>query len=326
MLEMLGTIGPMFLIILTGFAAGFVRRFRAAAPNLNGFVFYFALPTFIYTAMVTAPPIGSFPVPAFLIPVVVTGLLAVGLYYVTRSAGSASKPMAAPTSLAGSFGNVGYFGIPISIGVIGPEAGVAAGIVHMIHNALFMNGYPLVRTAVNAAATSEGAPVGFSQLWRERLWPIVKRALLLNPVFLFIALALLVVFTALEMPAFFNEPVAMLGQTAVPLALFCVGLALHPALEGVRSGGVPVTPIALGTGAKLVILPLLTWTAVLPFYDHLGPVWAGVLIVLAATPSSTTVFLFSEEYDGDGRLAAAILVLSTALSLVTLPLVAEFLL
>ncbi len=38
------------------------------------------------------------------------------------------------------------------------------------------------------------------------------------------------------------------------------------------------------------------------------------------------MFLFSEEYDGDGRLAAAILVASTALSLITLPLIAELLL
>lgn len=36
--------------------------------------------------------------------------------------------------------------------------------------------------------------------------------------------------------------------------------------------------------------------------------------------------LLSEEYDGDGRLAASILVVSTVLSLLTLPLVAEFML
>ena len=82
----------------------------------------------------------------------------------------------------------------------------------------------------------------------------------------------------------------------------------------------------MGTAVKLLILPLLTWAAVLPFYDQLGPVWAGTLIILAATPSSTTVFLFASEYEGDGRLAASILVVSTAFSLLTMPLVAEFML
>lgn len=326
MLEMLAVIGPMFLVVLVGFAAGFIRRFRDAAIHLNAFIFYFALPTFIYTAMVTAPPLGAVPPSVFVIILVVTPALSVALYFLCRVFGAASRTGAAPTALAGSFGNVGYFGIPISIGIIGPEAGLAAGIVHMTHNIFFMNAYPLVRTAVNASAAADGAPQGLGDLWRTRLWPIVKRAVLLNPVLLFMVLALTVVFTPLQMPELFDEPVAMLGGTAVPLALFCVGLALHPALEGIRSGGVPLAPIALGTAAKLAVLPLLTAVAVLPFSAQLGPVWAGALIVLAATPSSTTVFLFSQEYDGDGRLAAAILVASTGLSLITLPLVAEFLL
>lgn len=37
------------------------------------------------------------------------------------------------------------------------------------------------------------------------------------------------------------------------------------------------------------------------------------------------MFIFSEEYDGDGRLAAAILVAGTLASIVTIPLVAGFL-
>ncbi|WP_245554935.1 AEC family transporter [Nesterenkonia alba] len=322
---MLTVIAPMFLLIVVGFGAGFVGRFRQAAGHLNAFVFYFALPSFIYTTMVSAPPLGSFPAVGLLIPLTLTPLLAVGLYLLCRAVGR-WRDHAGPASLAGTFGNVGYFGIPISVGVLGPEAGLVAGLVHTAHNVFFMNAYPMVRTAVHASRASSGRPQNLRQLWRERLWPILRRAVLLNPVLGFILLALLTVFTPVQMPALFNEPVEMIGQTAVPLALFCVGLALHPALAGVRSGGAPAAPVIFGATAKLLILPVITWAAVLPFYDQLGPVWAGVLIIMAATPSSTTVFLFAEEYDGDGRLAAAILVLSTALSLVTLPVVAEFIL
>lgn len=325
MLEMLAVVAPLFTLILVGFAAGFATRFRAASTHLNSFVFYFGLPAFIYTAMVTAPPIDRFPLVVPLIVVVVTAALAVVLYVLCRSLLKHPGRLAAPTSLAGSFGNVGYFGIPVSIGVIGPEAGLAAGVVHMIHNIMFLNGYPVVRTAVGAAADGQQTR-GFAQLWRHRIWPIIRRSLLLNPMFLGIGMGLLVALTPVSMPDLIDEPVSILGATAVPVALFCVGLALHPALEGVRSGGVPLIPIAMGTAAKLLILPGLTWLAVLPFYDQLGPVWAGVVIILAATPSSTIVFLFSEEYDGDGRLAAAILVASTAGCLVTMPLIAEFML
>ncbi|WP_150462372.1 AEC family transporter [Nesterenkonia ebinurensis] len=325
MVEMLTVIAPLFAIILLGFGAGFAPRILAASGHLNAFVFYFALPCFIYTAIISAPPVGHFPWVMPLIVLVVTPALAIGLYCLCRALGGLSRDLAAPVSLAGSFGNVGYFGIPISIGVLGPEAGLTAGVVHMVHNIFFMNGYPLVRTAVRTREL-EGAAASFGELWRRQLWPILRRGLVLNPVFWFMGLSLLVVLTPLSMPQLFDEPVAMLGTTAVPLALFCVGLALHPALQGVRSGAVPVLPIGFGTAAKLLILPAATWLAVLPFSDQLGPVWAGTLIILAATPSSTTAFIFSETYDGDGRMAAAVLVATTAVSLLTLPLVAAVLL
>ena len=325
MYEMLSVVAPLFLIILLGFAAGFAERFRAATPYLNAFVFYFALPAFLYTAMTQAPEVESVPWLMPLIVLTVTPALSVGLYYLCRRIGGATGAGAAPASMAGTFGNVGYFGIPISIGVLGPEAGLAAGLVHMVHNIFYMNGYPLVRTVATTRGTA-GRARGFGQLWRSRIWPVLRRGVLLNPMFAAIALALLVAFGDVSVPALIDEPLTLMGSTAVPLALFCVGLALHPALEGVRSGGVPLTPIVLGTLVKLLVLPVITWVAALVFYDQLGPLWAGTLVILAATPSSTTAFLFSSEYDGDGRLAAAILVASTGFSLVTLPLVAEFLL
>ncbi|MGJ9371745.1 AEC family transporter [Nesterenkonia sp. CF4.4] len=349
MLEMLAVIGPMFLVIGVGFAAGFVPRFLSSRDHLNGFLFYFALPTFIYTAMVTAPPTAGFPWLAVAVVAVVTPLVSIGLYYGSHLLGARGREGAASTSLAGSFGNVGYFGIPVAISVFGPEAGLAAGIVHMLHNLIYLNGYPLVRTIVaaraeqsdaaeQAAADSPDSPSpgpgsrraaktdGIGHLLRTQIGPILKRALLLNPVFIAMALALLVVFTPLGLPAMINESVSLLGQTAVPLALFCVGLALHPAIEGIRSGGVPKRLIVLGTLGKILLLPVLTWLAVLPFYDQLGPVWAGTLIIIAAMPSSTTVYVFAQQYEGDGRLAASILVTSTLACLLTLPLLAELLL
>lgn len=331
MLEMLTTIAPMFLILVVGFLAGFSSRFRAAQSGLNAFVFYFGLPAFIYSAVSSAPAMPGIPFGALLLAVGVTTGLSVVVYLCAQLMGSQAKRGAAPTSLAGTFGNVGYFGIPISISTVGPEAALAAGLLHLVHNIIYMTGYPLVRTAVrvrSAAAEPEGSgrSTDFGIVWRRRLWPIVRRAVLFNPVALAMLLAFLSATTGFEAPQVADEAVHMLGGTAVPVALFAVGLAMHPALEGIRSGGVPKRAIALGTAAKIIILPLLTWAAVLPLYDHLGPVWAAVLVIMAAMPSSTTVFLFSEEYDGDGRLAAAILVFGTLLSLLTIPLVAEFLL
>ncbi|GAB3189087.1 AEC family transporter [Nesterenkonia suensis] len=326
MLSMLMTIAPMFVVLVVGFLAGFATRFRQAQGALNAFVFYFGLPAFVFSAVVDAPLGHGFPVGAVIIAAVVTLALSAATYGVALLLGPRAREGAAPTSLAATFGNVGYFGIPITLSAVGPEAALAAGIIHLVHNMIYMTGYPVVRTVSGAAAGAgaSGASGDFRSVWRRRLWPIVRRAVLVNPVALSMAAALLLVLTPLGLPGVITESVDMVGQTAVPLALFAVGLAMHPAVEGIRSGGVLKRSIVLGTVVKILALPLLTWLAVLPFLDHLGPVWAMTLILMAAMPSSTTVFIFSEQYDGDGRLAASVLVATTVLSVVTLPLIAEF--
>lgn len=247
MIEMLGVIAPLFVLILLGFAAGFATRFREAIPYLNAFVFYFALPCFIYTSITAAPSVGSFPLAVPLIVLTVTPALAVGLYYLCRGLGGLSKDLAAPVSLAGSFGNVGYFGIPISIGLLGPEAGLTAGIVHMVHNIFFMNGYPLVRTAVLTRAR-EGSAGSFGELWRGQLWPILRRGLLLNPVFWFMVLSLVVVLTPFGMPDLFNEPVAMLREHSGSAGPVLCGAGPSSSFAGVRSGAVPLLAVGIGTG------------------------------------------------------------------------------
>lgn len=52
---------------------------------------------------------------------------------------------AAPLSLASTYGNVGYFGIPMTIALLGNDAAVPAVLVHLLHNFVFLVGYPLLR-------------------------------------------------------------------------------------------------------------------------------------------------------------------------------------
>lgn len=61
----------------------------------------------------------------------------------------------------------------------------------------------------------------------------------LNPMVAAIAAGLLVNTTPLHTPPVLSSSVGGLGQAAVPIALFSVGLALHAALAGVHEGSVP---------------------------------------------------------------------------------------
>ena len=50
-----------------------------------------------------------------------------------------------PIVLGATFGNVGYMGVPIALALIGPQAGLACGVIQLLHNVVFLSGYPIMR-------------------------------------------------------------------------------------------------------------------------------------------------------------------------------------
>lgn len=322
MSAILTTLAPFFVILLIGFTVSFSPRFRDSQRPLNTFVFYVALPCFVFSSVSSAPISAGLPFLAVLIAGGLAITLAVMTYYSCRLMGRKSRDNAAPTSLAATFGNMGFLGIPMAVGVFGSEAAFPASILHLTNSLIFMSGYPLVRTLVEGERLSTLKGLN-SRFLRSVFWfPI--RSVIGNPVALSLGGALTVRALPLPVPAILSDPVSLLGQAAAPVALFALGLTLVPAFEGIRSGGVLKKYIVLGTGVKLLLLPATTWLVVFSAQDHLGPVWSVTLVLMASMPSSTTVFVFSQQYDGDGRLAAGILVTGTILSAITIPLVMEF--
>ncbi len=312
MADTLVVIGPLFLVLLVGFGAGYVERFRHAEPALNGFVFYFALPAFLFEAVASAP-IGDGVPPAFFgIAVVVTLVTWALAYGGARLLAPGCSAEAAPLSLGAAYGNVGYFGVPIVVSVLGPDAALAAAFGQLVHNLLFMVGYPLIRSV---AARSDDP--------RERLtatlWRVSTRALLLNPVALGVAAGVGAGYGNIELPAVVGDSVGLLGQAAIPAALFAVGLTLRPALAGIRSGGVPVGGVLGASAVKVVVSPLLTWGAAWLLRGEPLDVWSATLVLMSAMPTSATAFILSQEYDGDGRLVAATIVATSAAAVVSIP-------
>ncbi|MBM3223863.1 MAG: hypothetical protein FJZ47_08695 [Candidatus Tectomicrobia bacterium] len=71
---------------------------------------------------------------------------------------------------------------------------------------------------------------------------------------------------------------------------------------------------------KLCLQPLLVWLlAALVF--HLPPLWSQVVTVLAALPTAANAYLFAQRYRVGIGTAAAVAVVSTAASCVTLTIV-----
>lgn len=308
---------PFFLILGLGAATSYTKRFAGTEPAINAFVFWIALPAFLFDAIARTDPAAGVPPLFLLLAAGVTIVITVGAYALAHLTPVFRRVGPAQFSLAAGYGNVGYLAVPIVIALVGSDAALAVAIGQLLHNLVFMIGYPLIRTIVaQRTAAAAGATGGIA------IWPIVKRALVANPVVLSIFAGLAVAVADIPLPSLIDDSVGMLGQAAIPAAMFAIGLTLRPALAGIRAGGIPPSAIIAATAVKLVVFPAVTLLLVRLFPGDLAAPWGPTLVLLAAMPVSSTAFILAEQYDGDGRFAAATIVVTSALAIVAIPLFA----
>lgn len=115
-----------------------------------------------------------------------------------------------------------------------------------------------------------------------------------------------------ETPVAITHTLELTGQMAIPLMLITLGVAvarLHP-------GGV-----ARATGLsllKLLLCVALAWGFGRLF--GLAPVPLAVLVLQVATPVAVTSFMLAEKYGADSDSVAGLVVVSTVMAVVALPL------
>ena len=332
MLEIALLVAPLFVLLGIGMAAGFAQRFRSAQAGLNAFVFNFALPAFILMALAEAPVSDGVPLAFVVTSFVVPGALAFAVGGAARlwsrvrarraaahgrGASDSGAVAPGPLAIASTYGNVGYLGVPIVLSVVGPQAALAAALGQLLHNVLFMVGYPLLKALQHRRhGVDEAAKTGLFEL----VWRVFTRAVLVNPVMISVVLGLILGALPVTMPDVFRESLGMLGQAAVPAAMFAVGLSIKPAFEGMRSGAVPVTAVLIASTVKLAVLPAVTIVVLLAFGASLGSSWIAAAVIMAAMPVSSTASILVFEYDGDARVTSATTLVTSVVAVITIPL------
>jgi predicted permease len=122
----------------------------------------------------------------------------------------------------------------------------------------------------------------------------------------------------LTTPPFVTETLRLTGQMAIPLMLITLGVAmarLRPAGLG-RPGLLSALKVAVCVGAA--------WWVGRAF--ELPPVAFAVLVLQVATPVAVTSYLLAQIYGADADAVAGLVVVSTAMSVVALPLLLAVLL
>ncbi len=202
-------------------------------------------------------------------------------------------------SIATVMGNVGFFGMPV-VRALFPDAPEAA-----VYSSMF-----------NAALNIIAWTVCVFTLTGEKKH-ISLRAALLNP-------SMLAVFTGSVlcllkardwMPDILRTGFSTLGGMSTPLCMIILGVRL--ATMDFRT--LFTTRLAwLISAGKLLVFPLFCYLLVLPF--PLDPVFKGSILILAGTPCASILLNLAEIHHNGQELAANCALLSTLLSVLTIPL------
>ena len=139
----------------------------------------------------------------------------------------------------------------------------------------------------------------------------MARQLLLHPILLAIFISTAFRLSGLPVPTAVKTIVEMLGASAIPCALFAMGIALY------RYGIGEDWKIAASiTALKLIVHPALVYIFAFHVFS-MPPVWAGVAVLFASSPAGVNAYLFAERYRAGARIASSAIALSTALSVIT---------
>lgn len=293
---------PFFALIGLGYGAGRTKFFtEEATAYLTKFVFYFALSAMLFRFSANLSLSEVFD--GRLVAAYLWGTAFV--YGIASLVGFFRKLDVATTAIeaqCAAIGNTGFLGVPMLILLLGERAIGPVMLVLAVDLVVFSS---LIVILITASKDGKFSP---------SIFKTIGIGLVKNPMIVSITLGFVWSATTLPLPAPVNEFLALLGAAATPGALFAIGASL-------ASKSTERMEVALWLSfCKLILHPL---------FVAIGALWlfpidrysAAVIISAAGLPVAGNVFMLAQHYGvAPQRVSAAILV-STAISIVTVSLV-----
>lgn len=199
-------------------------------------------------------------------------------------------------TIAGTLGNVGFLGVPLLEALVDNKNAVA-------FSAVFIIGMNFISWTV-ASAIITG----------DKKYISIKK-LIFNQVIFTLAIALPLFLTKTKLPAVLDNGVTVLGKMTTPISMLILGM---------RLGLIEFKQLFADKKVfffiflKLIVFPLFGMAAVqfLPLESYVK----ATLIILCCCPTASVVLSFAEMYNKGQKTAANIVLISTLLSVITIPL------
>lgn len=141
----------------------------------------------------------------------------------------------------------------------------------------------------------------------------VLRNILTHPCLVAVYIGMAIMLLHIPLPALLHDTIVGIGNCNTALTMFIIGTILVdvPLLT-------IVNPTTLWISAlRLIVLPAIAWG--ISFLMGLEPVATGVAVIMTGMPAGSTAAIFAARYGSDAVFATKCVVLSTLLSMLTIP-------
>ncbi|SFR35721.1 AEC family transporter [Litoreibacter janthinus] len=302
MLEIFLKTLPFFAIIGVGYWAGKVKFFTPEATGyLTKFVFYFALSAmlFRFSANLSIAEILDW-------TYIISYFWATAFVYliVTAVALLRWRPIeeAAIEAQCGVIGNVGFLGVPMLVLLMGEEAIGPVMLILAVDLIFFGSLVVILITGSRDGRMSLG------------VLKTVGMGLLKNPMIVSIVLGFGWSASAVPIPVPFNEFLSILGGAATPGALFAIGASLA------TKSAERMQVASWLSFSKLVLHPAAVAISALWLF-RVDPYSASVMVAAASLPVAGNVYMIAQHYGVAPTRVSASILISTAVSILTVSLV-----
>lgn len=196
------------------------------------------------------------------------------------------------------FANTGFMGYPVLLDVFGQEAVFYASLIHMAFN-FFVYTYAIM-------CLTKGDDSEFKLNFKQ----------LLTPGIILIFVGIFIYLFDIQLPSVLMDTINSVGSLTAPLSMMMIGssLAVYPIKDSFTDWR-----SYLFACVRLLIVPFVTM--LICRLIHIDPYYANITIITNAMPVGSMVLMLATQYNANVKIVTRNIVVSTLLSVITIPIV-----
>lgn len=196
------------------------------------------------------------------------------------------------------FANTGFMGYPVLLDVFGQEAVFYASLIHMDFN-FFVYTYAIM-------CLTKGDDSEFKLNFKQ----------LLTPGIILIFVGIFIYLFDIQLPSVLMDTINSVGSLTAPLSMMMIGssLAVYPIKDSFTDWRSYVFAFV-----RLMIVPFVTM--IMCRLLHIDAYYANITIITNAMPVGSMVLMLATQYNANVKIVTRNIVVSTLLSVITIPIV-----